>query len=272
MSTNTHRGNVLQVPTGDNPGLIFVNGQQVTFKLAGLWQSPIAPTVNQIVDVTLNEAGVPVHIAPVDAQTLAKEKFSQIAALTGDQGQQAAAIGKAVFQQVSARMGLPLMVTCAVLFLTWFLLPSLSVRMGQYSELNFTVSNILGLDLEQSGGESHFGFLSFLGLVAVALPWIAPWVRFRWSSLSFSAPLILLIVAFARVRWQMHVLVSQAIDQYGQIVGSEAARAMSDQMSSRLSDAVSFDFGFWLVLILSLALAILGTRRLVRAVPSLATT
>jgi hypothetical protein len=267
MTTSTQRGTVVQVPSGSNPGHHFVAGQQIPFLVAAVWQSPAAPSVNQTVEITLDEAGNAVRIVVLDAQTLAKEKLGQFAGLAGDQGQQVATQGKAVLRQVSGRMGMVLMVVCAALFLAWFFLPALSINSGFGYTKSFSVSNILGIEVSQGSADSHFGFWSFLGLVAVVLPWLAPWLHARWASLFNAAPLLMLIVAFAHVRWQIHELVSQAIDQVGQLGGAQAqsmVAGMVDQMSSRISQAISFEIGFWIVLLISLALAVIGLQRYVR--------
>lgn len=264
---NNHRGTVLQVPAGDSPGLIFVDGRQMPFQLAGVWQSPVAPAVNQVVDVSFDEVGVLTRVAVVDAQALAKERLNQFAGIAGDRGQQAMTKGGAVLHAVVGRMGRGQSIACAALLVAWFFLPVLSVNAGFGIARDFTVLDILGINLSQSGANSNFGFWSFLGLVAVALPWIAPWSRTRWAPLLNAAPLLLLVVAYVRVRWQVHALVSQALDAAGQFGGAEAQEMMQgvmEQMSSRVGDAVSLDFWFWVVLAISLYLAATGAMRFLR--------
>jgi hypothetical protein len=93
---------------------------------------------------------------------------------------------------------------------------------------------------------------------------VAPWLQARWAPLLNCAPLLLLVVAFAYLRWQMHRLVSQAIEQIGQFGGSQAQTMVSDminQMSAKLRDATHLDVGFWVVLLLSLYLAVVGITR-----------
>jgi hypothetical protein len=258
------RGTVLQVPAGGSPGLIFVNGQQFPFQLPRIWQSPVAPTVNQTVDVTFDEAGSLISAVVVDAQALAKERLNQFAGVAGERGQQAVTKGGVVFREVVARMGRMQLIICAVLFLAWFFLPALSVNLGFVGK-SFSVSDVLGLDL-QSG--ASFGFWSFLGLVAVVLPWVAPWLQARWASIFFCAPVLMIIVAYARVRWQMHASVARAIDQAGQFGGSEAqsmVQGMVDQMAANVGKAISYDFGLWVVLLLSLYLAFIGIKRYLSA-------
>lgn len=261
---NPQRGTVLQVPTGDNTGLLFLDGRQIPFQLAQVWQSPVAPATNQTVEVTLDDDGKPARIVVIDAQTLAKEKLGQFAELAGDHGQQAAAQGMAVFQVIRNRMGLVTMVAAAILLIGWFFLSALTVNSGFGISESFSVSDILGIQLSSSGVTSSFGFWAFLGLVAVLAPWVVAWLRPRWASLLHVAPLAMLILAFARVRWQLHSLVSQAIDAAGQMGGNQAqamVQSMADQMGDQVSKALSFGFGFWLVLLLSLTLAVIGFKR-----------
>lgn len=261
---NAQRGTVLQVPTGDNTGLLFLGGQQIPFQLAQVWQSPIAPATNQTIEVTLDDGGTPTRIVVVDAQTLAKEKLEQFAGRAGDHGQQAAAQGMAALQVVRNRMGLATMIVAAVLIIGWFFLPALTVDPGYGYSKSFSVSDVLGIQLSPSGVDSSFGFWGFLGLVAVIAPWAVAWLRPRWASLLHAAPLVMLIIAFVRVRLQVHSLISQAIDAAGQMGGGQAqamVQGMADQMSNQVSKAVSFGFGFWLVLLLSLALAVVAFKR-----------
>lgn len=253
------RGKIIHYNSSDGKGLISAVERQFPFGISQ-WSSDSAPALNQTVELTLDEAGTPIRIVLIDAQTLAREKLSQFASLSGDQGQQAATTGKAAMQQVRSRMGGSLMIVCTVLFIAWFFLPALSVNLG-FVKKDFSVSDVLGLDL-QSG--ASFGFWSFMGLVAIVLPWIAPWLRARWASLCFCAPLLMIGIAYVHVRWQMHTSVANAIDQAGQLGGAQAqamVQGMVDQMSENVGKALSYGFGFWIVLLLSLYLAVVGIKR-----------
>ncbi len=254
------RGKIIHYNGNDGKGLIAAGERQFPFNISQ-WSCDSAPAVNQTVDVTLDEAGAASRIVIVDAQTLARERLSQFASLSGDQGQQAAIRGKVALQQVSGRMGVSLMIVCAVLFIAWFFVPALSINTG-FVEKAFSVSDVLSLDLQRGG--TSFGFWSLLGLVAVVLPWLAPWLRARWASIFLCAPLLMIIVAYLHVRWQMHVSVANAIDQAGQLGGAQAqamVQGMVDQMAANVAKAISYDLGFWIVLLLGLYLAVMGIKR-----------
>lgn len=264
MPTQTMRGTIIQLPVGAEPGLLFVGGAQKSFRLAGVWQSAAAPAANQTVEVALDEAGEPTRITVVDAQTLAKEKLDQFAGKSAAQGQVALAAGITGFHSIRQRMGTILMVAAIVLFIAWFLLPAVSVSLGYGMNKSFSVSELLGLNLgigEASGG---FGFWSFLGLVAVILPWAVPWLKARWASLLLCAPLLMVVIAFVRVRLQIHHLASAAVSQAEQMGGAGAGamlQGMMDQMSSRLAQAISYDVGLWIVVLVALLLAVMGVQR-----------
>lgn len=257
------RGKIIHYNATDGRGLVATDERQLAFDI-GQWRSELAPAINQTVEFVLDDQQHLASLKLVDAQTMAKERLNQFANSAGGQSQLAAAQGAAVLQQLRERMGLASMVAATVLFLAWFLLPALSVSMGMGIGHSFSVSDLLGLQLSQMGADSSFGFWALLGLVAVALPWLTPWLRSRRASLLNAAPLVMLAVAFLRVRWQVHAAATQAIDAAGALGGAQAqamAQGMLDQMSAQVSQALSFGIGFWLVLLLGLALAVLGMRR-----------
>lgn len=264
MDAQVQRGTIIQVPMGAEPGLIVVGGEQKGFRLQGVWQAATAPAANQTVDVTLDAAGEPVRITVVDSQTLAKEKFDQLAGKSAEQGQVALAAGITGFHSIRQRMGTVLLVAAVILFIAWFFLPAVSVNLGFGAQKNFTLSSVLGLDL--GGGEptGGFGFWSLLGLIAVLLPWAMPWLKARWAPLLLCAPLLMAIIAFVRVKLEIHNLASTAVSQAEQMGGAGAGamlQGVMDQMSTRLAQAISYDVGLWIVVLVALLLAGMGVNR-----------
>lgn len=264
MDTHAQRGTIIQIPVGVEPGILFVGGTQRSFRLAGIWQAPTAPMANQAVEVTLDAAGEPVRITVVDAQTLAKEKLDQLAGKSAEQGQVALAAGITGFHSIRQRMGTVLLVAAVILFIAWFFLPAVSVNLGFGAQKSFTISSVLGLDL--GGGEptGGFGLWSLLGLIAVLLPWVAPWLKARWAPLLLAAPLLMAIIAFVRVKLEIHDLASAAVSQAEQMGGSGSGamvQGIMDQMSTRLAQAISYDVGLWIVVLVALLQAGMGIKR-----------
>jgi len=73
------RGTIIKVPDA-SPGLLFVNGEQKSFTLGGVWQSPVAPAPNMIVDVQLDASNSVVSITQVDFHQARKEQMSHAGA------------------------------------------------------------------------------------------------------------------------------------------------------------------------------------------------
>lgn len=89
----TARGTIIKVPD-QTPGLLFCNGSQLPFGLERVWRSPVAPQVNQVVDVELSSTGVVVGLTAVDAQQLTKERLNQFGNEAQEQAKRAAQLAK----------------------------------------------------------------------------------------------------------------------------------------------------------------------------------
>ncbi len=118
------RGTIIKVPDA-SPGLLFVNGEQKSFTLGGVWKSPVAPAPNMIVDVELDASNSVVSITQVDLHQARKEQMSHASAVAQEQGKHAAELAKKGFGELVARMGI---VALAATVLLWIcvVLPSRS--------------------------------------------------------------------------------------------------------------------------------------------------
>ena len=85
------RATILRTP-GDTPGLLFLDGRQWPFTLDNVWKSPVAPSVNMLVDVDFDGQGNITAIETVDPQQAAKEKLNQIGGEANSSGKEAAVI------------------------------------------------------------------------------------------------------------------------------------------------------------------------------------
>lgn len=245
------RGTIVQIPGDSRPGLIVADrGKQISFHLAGTWQSAVAPEVNQSVEVALDPAGTAIRIVVVDAQRLAKEKFDKAQAIVREKfGRQASGHeeGRAGTPEndgktYAARMGNYAMICCAALVIAWFCLPVVSVTGDMLvNRKGLSVSDLLGMS-ENLKPVGHFGFFGFLGLAAVLSPWATPLMRSRAASLFFFAPLVMLIVTVVRVMSKIHDL-------------GEARKFALGVLQPQIG------FGIWIVLILCLLVAGIGAKR-----------
>ncbi len=72
----TRRGTIIRIPSTE-PGLVVVDGQQKAFALDGVWLSAVAPALNQVVDVVLDEAGQVKGLTVVDTKALTVEQLKR---------------------------------------------------------------------------------------------------------------------------------------------------------------------------------------------------
>jgi len=196
------RGTIIKVPDA-SPGLLFVNGEQKSFTLGGVWQCPTAPAPNMIVEVTLDASNSVAAIMPVDNAQVRKEQLSHAGAVAQEQGKQAAKMAKKGFGTLVARMGVVALGATVLLWIAFFGLTAV----GMPPLASYTYWDVLGIDfsnlLSNLGGPSH-GFLAFLGVICITAPFVAPFwkdSKARWLN---ALPLVFLILATAKIMYSAH--------------------------------------------------------------------
>src|SRR5579862_4176203 len=241
MSTETSpklRGTIVKVPDA-TPGLLFVAGQQKSFTMEGVWKSPVAPAANQIVDVEMDGAGGIAGLTVVDAQQMSRERMGQMAGVAGEKGKEAAKEAAKIAQQgvgaLAARMGKVALGTVVVLWVVWFFVPSYSITLLGAGQ-SFTFWDFLGIDMGGFAGPmvSH-GFFSMLGILAIAAPFAAPFIKDPRAKYLNALPLAYIIIAIISVRMS----VSRNLGPMG---GS-------------FSDLVSMQIGLYILIAAGLVLA-----------------
>jgi hypothetical protein len=196
------RSTIVKVPDA-SPGLLFLNGQQKQFTLDGVWKSPVAPAANMTVDVDLDGAGSIAAITVVDSQQIAKERLSQLGGVAQERGKEAAKLAQKGVGELAARMGAVALGATVLFWLAWFFFPAASVAGGGAAAESFTFWNLLGTDFSNPesvlrGGGDH-GLFAFLGLIAIATPFAAPFIRAAWSKYLSAVPLVYYVIAFIAV-------------------------------------------------------------------------
>jgi hypothetical protein len=194
------RGAIIKVPDS-SPGLLFVNGGQKEFTLERIWRSPVAPAVNMAIDVELDSSGSIVSLTAVDPKDLNKEKLDEYGRKAQEQGKQILAIVLQAVATLASRMGrIPLGATL-VLWIAWFFLPAISWTVFVGSK-TFTFWELLAVDSGNPfnlGSGSH-GIFGLIGLLAIASPFAAPFVRHPQASYLNALPLAYLVIAFLKIR------------------------------------------------------------------------
>jgi hypothetical protein len=193
MNVNKSRGTVIKVPDA-TPGIVFVNGQQQHFALDGVWKSPIAPAANQTVDVELDARGALAGITVVDSIQANKEMLNHLGQVAQERGQEAAKLAEQGIGALAARMGVLAMIGAVLLWVAWFFFPSASVG----GMMTFSFWSLLGLDFNSQTATTtgNHGIFSIIGVLAIAAPFAAPFIRTTWSRYLNAAPLAFILIAW----------------------------------------------------------------------------
>jgi hypothetical protein len=220
------RGTVVKVPDA-TPGLLFVNGQQKSFTLEGVWKSPVAPSANMTVDVGLDPSGAITSVAVVDSQQLNKEKLNQLSGVAQERGKEAAKLAQQGVGALAARMGIVALVAVVVLWIGWFFLPGYKMDLGFVGSQSFTFWDFLGFsagDPSSLAGNSSHGFFAMLGILAIAAPFAAPFVKDPRAKYLNALPLAYVIIAIIA----NHFSISRAAGP----LGGDIANAFSMQLGT----------------------------------------
>ncbi len=73
-------------------------------------------------------------------------------------------------------MGKPVIVAMAILWLAWFFLPAVHFVIPFFQK-SLAFCQVLGLDLSENARQISHGFVSLLGLVALAAPFATAFLR-----------------------------------------------------------------------------------------------
>jgi hypothetical protein len=192
------RGTIIKVPDA-TPGIVFANGQQQYFTLERVWKSPVAPAANQTVDVEFDGAGAIAAITVVDAQQFNKERLNQLSGVVQERGKEAAKLAKQGVGALAARMGWVPLGCTVLIWVAWFFFTAAAIEIPDSGGLSFSFWGLLGIDFSNPetimGGSSSHGLFSFLGLLAIAVPFAVPFLRTTWSKYLNAAPLVYIPIA-----------------------------------------------------------------------------
>ncbi len=209
MNTQTSpkvRGTIVKVPDA-SPGLLFVNGEQKSFSLEGVWKSPVAPAANMTVDVDLDGAGAITELRVVNSQQLNKERLNQLSGVAQERGKEAAKLAQQGVGALAARTGKVALATLVVLWIVWFFVPGYKIDLGFVGSHSFTFWEFLGFDLSDpssvAGGRANHGFFSMLGLLAILAPLAAPFIPDPRAKFLNALPLAYVVIAIVAMKWNI---------------------------------------------------------------------
>jgi len=231
------RGTIVKVPDA-SPGLLFFNGQQKPFTMDGIWKSPAAPAPNMTVDVDLDTLGAITALTVVDSAQINKERMAQLSGVAQERGKEAAKMAQQGVGALAARMGTVALASAVVVVIAWFFLPSVSLNVAFLSKA-FTFWQALGFDMSDPGsfdpsGVNH-GIWSMLGIIALAAPFAAPFIKDPRAKFLNAFPLAYIVIGVIAVRMNI-------------------TKAMGP-MGGSASDLFSFSWGLYVLVLAALVLA-----------------
>lgn len=254
------RGVVLKAPDS-TPGIVFVNGQQKPFSLAGVWQSPVAPTPNLAVDIDMTEEGEVTGIRIVPDSQLAKEQTAVLV-------DAANAKGKQVVAMALDRVGKWPLIALGVLIASWFLLDWVSFHLDIFfQKLVFHASywktigwlNFAQNQMDNPGqllsslrdGDPSQGIYGLLCVIALAGPLLPVVWKDKKASLGGVLPLLFMLF----IGFQWYRLVSEAMDALGLSNAPHRGFGGGTAPSKGFSDVCTLGSGFYLSLASAIYLA-----------------
>jgi hypothetical protein len=201
------RSTIVKVPDA-TPGMLFINGQQKQFNLDGVWKSPVAPAANMAVDVELDAGGAITGITAVDPNQANKERMAELSNVAQEKGKEAAKLAQQGIGALAAKMGATTLGAAVLVWIAWFFLPAAGIGGGFVGSMSFTFWNLLGIDFDNpltmtASGGSH-GFFAILGILAIAAPFAAPYIKAAWSKYLNAAPLGFVVIGFIMVYMQVN--------------------------------------------------------------------
>jgi hypothetical protein len=241
----TKRGKILR-DTNSGPGLVAVDGQHFQFALEGVWRGEAPPTPGMSVQVEFAPDASITGMAPVSDAQIAKEQAEAVMGVAKEKG-------KVIATAAVAKFGLPTLIATALLIIGWFFLSAVSVQ-TLLGKVDFTFWQVLGFlnsgsafeaVMEGRNGPSA-GFYGFLGLVALAGPYLPYIWRDKRAAAGGVLPLLFMLMAGIMLRSSMNNAlggdVSGPLGDLARQAREETMKAVSLGFGSYLSGLVSLYF------------------------------
>lgn len=257
------RGKIMR-DTNAGPGIVFVNGEQKEFRLEQHWTSAVPPKVGATVEVQFNEQGELNSLALVDDTELAKEQAQKAA-------EAAASFAQKHGRSLVTKVGAPTLVAVSLLALAWLYLAAVHVRISANFGQSATFYEILKLvsaggNLEALASVKHgsagiYGLLMWAALLAPLATHFHPNKHLAWG---YCAPLAFMVSVGLGVYLEIKQQLSASQNAMGAMFGGKTSQMMGDMANEMLSmalKAISLGMGFYLALIVALALAAIGLKK-----------
>lgn len=239
------RGRVLRDPSLNGPGLLVVDGQQLSFSLEGTWRSLTLPKPGLDVDVELNQDGTVASLVAVPESQLAREQAEKTLR---------AAREKCSTLATSAvtKFGAPTLVTTGLLVLSWFYLNSVTYEAGFIGRLDFTFWRILAFLNSPNGLESFVvmrdgngaGLYGLLAWLALSGPFAGAFWQDKRAELGGLLPLAFIVLVAVMARASFFSKTSVMPPEIVEAAEAEIKKGISLGIGAYLSSLAAFYLGF----------------------------
>ena len=149
----------------------------------------------------------PPTTTPVDSQPLAKERLNPLGDAAQQHGKEAAKLARQGIGAMAARMGTVALCAAVLLWIAWFFFPAANLSGRAVASESYTFWGLIGTNftnmLLMERATSH-GLFSIMGLVAIAAPFAAPFIRTAWARYLNAAPLACVLVAWIAIYINEH--------------------------------------------------------------------
>jgi len=250
---STRRGTILR-GTEQGDGLVSVAGKQHAFSLESHWLSERPPVTGAKVDVSFTSDGALSGVMLVSEADLARELAGQ----ASDKLQKQATVW---FGKARLALGDKALIALITVWVGWFALDQVSLRVSGLHTVDISMWQLLTLmnapDVLMALRLSDFGAGVWGGVMALAA--VAPLLPAFWQDrrahLGLVAPLLFTLAQ--PVRFYLGVRASLQSMQGG-LFGSSGAGSGAVEL---VSNATSFNAGFYIAIVGGAVLAVLGVLR-----------
>jgi hypothetical protein len=267
----------IQRDTAVGDGLVFVEGNQYSFRLEGHWKSELPPKVGMQVSAELGDDGQLIALYAISGQAVAAEKATQALSAAQGAAQEAA---KAFVSSIQAqgfpdaakgyaqKIGYVTIGAYVAVLLGWFFLPFVSARIPMMGKMSVTfyeglkflnADGLQGMAVLSGGGSAGvYGLLVFCALAGV---FASVFWKDRKALLGPALPLtymlLLFIIGYAKASSALDT--AQGASGFGETANNPQVRQMMEKATQaakkEVMDAISIGLGAYLSVFGAIVLA-----------------
>lgn len=251
-------------------GIVSSEGKNFEFDLVKCWHGDTPPRVDMVVELIISSDDEIQVLKPVDTAVLGKEQAEKLAL----EAQQLASKGldqsRVVGKRIAQATGNLTLVLIGLITATWVFLPFIDVSfMGWPSAKSLSLiefTQILNMDQRDflqrfSSRDSGGIWLTMLSVSLISIP-IAAIFKPNYQRMTSALPLVFTLASVTAFYFKVRAFVNDAHDNMRAFAfGGKSMQDALDQMMDKAMDSYSLEYGFYLSLLLSIALLVSVSRK-----------